>query len=102
MATKLVAVIFGQEGDPSSTSSSEALWFIGWSSTLLEGQVVRPRSFGCSQRLDLVVGVELSSLLLSEIGGKAWSSPAFGGRGVLVLACFFFFSFRVLFVKLKA
>jgi hypothetical protein len=46
MVTKFVAVIFGQQGDPSSTSSSKALWFICCSSTLLEGQVVRPRSSG--------------------------------------------------------
>jgi hypothetical protein len=102
MATAMVAVIFGEKGGPSSTFVSKALLIHRWSSTLLEGQLVCPRSFGCSQRIDLVVGVELSSLLLSEFGGNAWSSPAFGGRGVLVLACFFFFSFRVLFVKLKA
>jgi hypothetical protein len=44
MATKLVAVILGQKGDPSSTSSSEALLFICWKTTPTEGQVVRPRS----------------------------------------------------------
>jgi hypothetical protein len=45
-ATELVDVIFGQQGDPSSTSGSEALRFFCWCSTLSEGQVVRPQSPG--------------------------------------------------------
>jgi hypothetical protein len=99
METKLIAVIFGQQGDPYSKSSLEALWFICWSSTSLEGQVVRPRSSSCSHWLDLLAGVELSSVLLSELGGDAWSSPACGGRGTEVLDCFLLFSSRVLFCK---
>ncbi|XP_071679936.1 uncharacterized protein [Lolium perenne] len=39
MATKIVAMILGQHGGPSSTSRSEALRFFCWSSTLPEDQV---------------------------------------------------------------
>jgi hypothetical protein len=50
MVNRFVAVILGHKGDPSSTSSPKALEFICWSSTPLEGQVVRPwPSSGCPQ-----------------------------------------------------
>jgi hypothetical protein len=86
-------VIFGQKGGHSPTSKSEALSIHRWSLTLLEGQMVSPQSSGFSQQLDLVVGGELLSLLLSEIGKNSWSSLMFGGRGTLVLVCFFSFLF---------
>jgi hypothetical protein len=91
MTTNLLAVVLGQKGDPSSTSSSEALGFIYWSSMPFEGQVVCPRSSSGCQRLDLHVGEEHSSILLSELGRDAWSSPVAGGRGTVVLDCFFSF-----------
>jgi hypothetical protein len=65
MVNKFVVMISGQKGDPSSTSGPEALWFFCWGSTLMEGQVVHPRtSTGC-QQTDLHAGVEISSILLS-------------------------------------
>jgi hypothetical protein len=72
MATKLVAMILGQHGGPSSTSRSEALRFFCWSSTLPEDQVVRPRSFGGCQRRNPHVGVEYSSMQLLELAGVWW------------------------------
>nr|XP_051196835.1 uncharacterized protein LOC127310183 [Lolium perenne] len=98
MATELVAVILGQHGGPSSTSRSEALRFICWSSTPPEDQVVRPRHSGGCQWRNLLAGMEYSSMQLLELGGDAWSSPAKGGRGT-VLDCFFSYNFRVLSVK---
>jgi hypothetical protein len=53
----------------------EAQLICCWSSTLIDGQVVRPRPSSGSQGLDLVAGHERSSLLRSELGGIAWSSP---------------------------
>jgi hypothetical protein len=63
---------------------------------------MRPRSSSGCQRLDLLAEVELSSVLLSELGGGAWSSPACGGRGTEVLDCFLLFTSKVLFVKCEA
>jgi hypothetical protein len=100
--TKFVTAIFGQDGDPSSTSMAEALMINCWSSMPLEGQVVRPRPSSGSQGLDLLTGVERSSSPHSELGGNALSSPAFYGGSTVVLDCFFFLSFRVLFVKWRA
>jgi hypothetical protein len=57
MATEFVAMIHGQHGGPTSTSRSEALRFICWSSTLPEDQVVRPRSSGGCQRRNPHVGM---------------------------------------------
>jgi hypothetical protein len=94
-------VVLGQQGGPASTSGSEALRFLCWCSTLPEGQVVRPRSPGGCQRLNLHAGEEYSSLQLSELGGYAWSSPATGGRGT-VLDRVFLCNFRVLCVKCEA
>jgi hypothetical protein len=62
VATKLIAVIFGQQGDPSSTSDLEALRSNCWCSTPLEAQVVRPRSPGGCQRLDILAGVGFSGI----------------------------------------
>lgn len=50
---------------------------------------------GC-QRVDLYAEVELSSILLSGLGGDTSNSPASGGGGTEVLDFFFSFSFRVL------
>jgi hypothetical protein len=86
MVTTDVAMISGQEGGPKSTSMSKALLIRRWSSTPPQGQVVRPRPYGSSQRLDLDIGREFSSKLLSELGGNASSSPAFGGRIVFFLS----------------
>jgi hypothetical protein len=97
--TEFVTAIFGQDGGPSSSSMVEALLINCWSSTLLEGQVVRPRLLSGNKGFDLVARVEHSSMLRSELGGNALSSPVLGGRGTIVLDCFFYFSFRVLFVK---
>jgi hypothetical protein len=80
-ANMFVALILGLLGDPSSTSVSGACVFICWSSPPVEGQVVRLRPSSGSQQLDLFVGAELASILLLELGGDAWSSPATGGRG---------------------
>jgi hypothetical protein len=100
MATVVVAVTFGQKGGPSSTSMAEAYSSIHrWSSTLLGCQLVRPRNPGNGQRLGFIVGGEPSSMLLSELGGSAWSSPANGARGALVLYCLFSFLARVFFKK---
>jgi hypothetical protein len=100
MATVVVAVTFGQKGGPSSTSMAEAYSSIHrWSSTLLGCQVVRSRNPGNGQRLGFVVGGELPSMLLSKLGGNAWSSPVNGARGALVLYCLFSFLARVFFKK---
>jgi hypothetical protein len=94
-------VIFGQKGGPSTNSMTEASMVSRWSSVLLEGQMVRPRpSSGC-QRLDPVVRGENPSILLSDLGGNASSSPAMGDRGAPVLDCIFYFLSRVLFMKCK-
>jgi hypothetical protein len=61
--------------------------------------VVHPRPHGSSQRLDPGIGRELSSNLLSELGGNAWSSPAFGGSDYPVLDRFLAFSAGVFYVK---
>jgi hypothetical protein len=100
--TVFVTVILGQDGGPSSSSMAEALLISCWSSTLLDSQVVRPRPSSGSQGLDLVVGNGRSSLLRSELGGNAWGSPAFGGRGAFGLDCFFHFLVRVFLVKWRA
>jgi hypothetical protein len=100
--TKIVTVILGQHGGPTTTSMAEALSDGCWSSTLLGRQVVRPRLSGGSQGLVLDVGIECSSILLSELGENASSSPALGDRGAHVLDCIFYFLSRVLFVKCKA
>jgi hypothetical protein len=100
--TMFVTVILGQDGGPSSSSMAEALLISCWSSTLLDSQVVSPRPSSGSQGLDLVVGQDRSSLLRSELGGNAWSSPALGGRDAFRLDCFFHFLVRVFFVKLRA
>jgi hypothetical protein len=76
--TVFVTVILGQDGGPSSTSMMEALLISYWSSTLLDSQVVCPRPSRGSQGLDLVAGQDRSSLLRSELGGNAWSSPTLG------------------------
>jgi hypothetical protein len=65
-------------------------------------QVVRPWPHGSSQRLDPGVGRELSSNLLSELGGNASSSPAFGGRDSPVLNRFLAFPAGMFYVKEKA
>jgi hypothetical protein len=101
MVTKLVTMIFGQDGGPSSTSMAEALLIDCWSSTLLEDQVVRPRPFSGSQGLDLVAGVECSSSLRSELGGNTWNSPALCGRGTTVLDCFFILFLQGAFCKVE-
>ncbi|KAK1643349.1 hypothetical protein QYE76_061154 [Lolium multiflorum] len=79
--TKIVTVILGQQGGPSTTSMEEALSVSCWSSTLRGSQVVRPRLSGGSQGLDLVAGNECSSILRSDLGGDAWRSPTVGGSG---------------------
>jgi hypothetical protein len=98
---KFVIAIFDQDGGPSSTSMAEAVLIDCWSSTPVEGQVVRPRPSSGSQGLDLLAGVESSSSPRSELGGNASSSPVFCGRGPTVLDCFFLLSFRGLVVKWK-
>jgi hypothetical protein len=88
MVTKFAAMICGKKGDPSSTFGPEALWFFCWSSTPIEGQVVRPRTSSGCQRVDLYAEVELSSILLSGLGGDTLSLPASGGGGTEVIDCF--------------
>jgi hypothetical protein len=66
---KFVIAIFGQDGGPSSSSMAEALTIDCWSSTSVEGQVVRPRPSNGSQGLDLLAGVERSSSPRSKLGG---------------------------------
>jgi hypothetical protein len=100
-AIRFVAVILGQQGDPSSTSALEALRSICWCSTPLGTQVVRPRAPGGCQKLDPLAGVGLSSIQLSELGGDASSSPACGGRGTKALDCFSTFLARVLCVNCR-
>jgi hypothetical protein len=97
MVTVSVAMVLGQKGVLNLTSLSEALSIHRYSSTPLVDQVVCPRPSGSSQRTDLGVGGELSSNLLSELGGNA--SRAFGGRGTLVLHFFYLFTSGVFFVK---
>jgi hypothetical protein len=80
----------------------EALMVGCWSSTPLGSKVVRPRLSGGSQGLDLGAGQERSSIMRSELGGDAWSSPAVGGRGSLGPDSFFYLFVRVVFVKWKA
>jgi hypothetical protein len=99
--TKIVTVILGQHGGPTTTSMAEALSDGCWSSTLLGRQVVRPRLSGGSQGLVLDVGIERSSTLRSELGGDAWSSPAVRGGGCPGPDCFFYLFVRVVFVKWK-
>jgi hypothetical protein len=81
---------------------AEALLVGCWSSTPLGSQVVRPRLSGGSQGLDLGAGEEHSSILRSELGGDAWSSPAVGGRDALGPDCFSHLLVRVFFVKWEA
>jgi hypothetical protein len=101
--TKHVTVILGQYGGPiSSTSMAEALSVGCWSSTPRGRQVVRPRLSGGRQGLDLVVGNGRSSIMRSELGGDASSSPAVRGRDYLGPDCFFSILVRVVFVKWKA
>jgi hypothetical protein len=61
-ATRVVSVILGQQGDPSSTSVLEALRSICWCSTPLGVQVVRPRPPGGCQQRDPLAGVRLSGI----------------------------------------
>jgi hypothetical protein len=102
MVTAHVAMISGQEDGPKSTSISEALSIRRWGSTPPQGQMVRPRPYGSSQRLDLVVGREFSSKLPSKLGGNALSSPASGGGEAPVLDCFYISLVGVFSVKKKA
>jgi hypothetical protein len=97
-ATMIVAVILGQQGDPSSTSVLEALRSFCWCSTPLGLQVVCPRPPGGCQQRDLLAGTGLSGIQLSELGGDALSLPACGGRGIQELDCFSSFLSRVLYV----
>jgi hypothetical protein len=101
MVTTSVAMILGQEGGPNSTSLSEALSIRRWScsrrpSGLSPAFWKQPASGSCRRRR------ELSSNLLSELGGNASSLPAFGGTGTLFLDYFYFFSSGLFFVKVMA
>jgi hypothetical protein len=60
---------------------------------------VRPQTSSGCQQTDLYAGVELSSILLSGLGGDASSSPALGGRGNEGLDWFLSFYFRVISIK---
>jgi hypothetical protein len=101
--TDAIAVIFGWNGGPSSTSVAEACtWIHRRSSTLLGSQVVRPRNPRSGRRLGFFVGRDPSSNLLSNLGGNAWRSPAAGGGGSPVCSMVFSFFARVLSVKVKA
>jgi hypothetical protein len=97
-----VAVIFGWYGGPSSTSMAVACLIHCQSSTQLGCQMVRPRCPRGGWWLDLFVGGEPTSNSLSDFGGDAWRSPAFGSGGTHVLDCFLFFTARVFFVIEKA
>jgi hypothetical protein len=88
MVTKLVTMIFGQYGGPSSSTSMAEAFSVGcWSSTPRGRQVVRPRLSGGRQGLDLVVGNGRSSIMRSELGGDASSSPAVRGGDYLGPDC---------------
>jgi hypothetical protein len=90
-ATVIVAVIFGRYGDPISTSCVEALRILRQSSSHLGSQVVRPRHPRSGRWLDLSVGMESSSNLLSDLGGKALRSPVACGGGVPLSSIAFLF-----------
>ena len=68
-----VIAIFSRYGGMNSTSVWEALiWMLGWGSTTLRRQVVRPRCRSSCRLSSSFVGARRSSLLASVLGGDAW------------------------------
>jgi hypothetical protein len=94
-------MILGRSCGPSATSGMEAISIYFRCSIPPGYQVVRPRDPGCGRWTGLVAGAEPSSELLFDLGGDAWRSPATCGGGALGPDCFFIFSPRVVFVRMR-